>query len=108
MVNADNGLQAELDPQAWSAEQAFRASRRAERARRGVRAAQRAAAASVDGSADSHERAANAYAEAAEHGDRRKDDCLEHAARHREFAQEDRQIADRWRRRAATDLMAYP
>jgi hypothetical protein len=82
------------------AEQAFRASQRAELARRDVRAAQRSAAASLDGSADSHERTANAYAEAAERGDRRKDDCLEHAARHRAFAQEDRQMAERLRRMA--------
>ena len=100
LVNADNGLLAQPDRPPWTAEEAFVAIQRAEQARRQMRAAQRSAANSMDDSAASRERTAKAYEEAAEHRDLRDDEYLEHAARHREFAREDRLMPERLRRMA--------
>jgi hypothetical protein len=100
MVDADNGRLAQPDRRPWGADEAVRAVHRAEQARRQVNAAQRAAADSLDASAASHERTAKAYQESAEHRDRRDDEYLDHAARHRSFAEEDRRMATRLRRMA--------
>jgi hypothetical protein len=54
----------------------------------------------MDKSADSHERTAKAYEEAAEHSVLSKDEYLRHAARHRDYAREDRRMAERLRRMA--------
>ncbi|WP_082974968.1 hypothetical protein [Mycobacterium sp. 1245805.9] len=54
----------------------------------------------MDKSADSHERTAKAYEEAAEHSVFSKDEYRKHAARHRDFAREDRRMAKRLRRMA--------
>jgi hypothetical protein len=111
MVNPYNGLLAQPDGRPWGAEAASRAIQRADRARRQAEAAQRAAAASLDGSAASHERTARAYQAAAEHRERRDDESLEHAAWHREFAEEDRRMAERLRRMAdinSIDDVAMP
>jgi hypothetical protein len=107
MVSADNGLQAEPDLQVWGANDALRTGQRAERAWRLARAAQRSAARSFDHSADSHERTADAYEEAVKHGGRQGDECRQHAARHREFAREDRLMARRLRRMADTGPMGF-
>jgi hypothetical protein len=111
MVDEFYGLMAEPDRRVWGAEQAFHAVRRAEQARQLARAAQRSAAHSLDNSADSHERTANAYDQAAEHRALREDEYREHAARHREFAEEDRRMAERLRRMAdvgPTGFMSDP
>ena len=104
MVNSYGGLQAEPDRRPWGAEEAWRAVQRAEQAGRKARASQRSAANSLDHSADSHERTAKVYEDAAEHGGLRKDEYLQHAARHREFAHEDRQMAERMRQLAGPSL----
>ncbi|ORW85279.1 hypothetical protein AWB92_27730 [Mycobacterium sp. IEC1808] len=107
MVNVDNGLQAQSGPEAWGAEDALRAGRRAEQARRLARAAQRSAASSLDISADSHERTANAYDEAARRDGRRADEWRGRAVRHREYAAEDRRMAQRLRRMAESDPWGF-
>lgn len=107
MTSADNGLQAEPDLQVWGAEDAFRSGQRAESAWLLARAAQRSAATSLDHSADSHERTAHAYDEAAGHEGRHCDECREHAAIHRAFAREDRRMAERLRQMAEAGPMGF-
>ncbi len=81
---------------------------RVERARRMAITAQRSAAASLSKSAEAHERMAKSYEERAEHGlfrdnvDREED--LDHAARHQQFAHEDRRMAQRSRGSAEMHL----
>lgn len=70
----------------------FRASQQVEQLRR-TKMAQRSAAESFEKSADSHDRAARSYEKLAELGE--GNEYLQRAARHREFAQEDRRIAKR-------------
>ncbi len=107
MLSADNGLQAEPDLQVWSAQDALRAGERAAHAWLLARAAQRSAANSLDNSADSHERTANAYDETAERNTVGGDEYRQHAAIHREFAREDRQMAQRLRHMADVGPMGF-
>src|SRR6516162_3071148 len=97
MVYPDFGMQIEGDAQLRAAQRAFHASERAERARRDAHSAQRSAAGSFDKSADSHERTAKAFEEAAEHCATGKDGYRQQAAHQREFAVEDRRMAQRLR-----------
>jgi hypothetical protein len=90
----------EGDPYRRIAERAFGVDQYIERVRQKATAAQRSAAASMRKSAESQDRIAKMYQDRAEHGlfhadalDR--DDDLEHAARHRQFAQDDRRMAER-------------
>jgi len=88
----------ERDPYRRIAEQASEVNRRVERARQMANAAQRSAAASMRKSAESQDRIANMYQERAEHGLFHDDavdhdDDLDRAARHRQFAQDDRRMA---------------
>ncbi len=92
-------MAAEDNPDLLIAEQAFHASRRVERVRRQTKAAQRSAADSFDKSADSHDRTARSYEKLAALTAGGTEN-LERAARHREFAEEDRGIAERLRRMA--------
>lgn len=71
---------------------------RIQNTRQRTKVAQRCAAQSFDKSACSHDRTAKSYEEMAELGEGNQ--YLERAARHREFAHEDRRIADRLRRMA--------
>lgn len=107
MNSAENGLQAAPDLQVWVADDAFRTGQRAERAWLLARAAQRSAAKSLDDSADSHERTADAYDEAVKHGGRQWDGYGEHAAIHRAFALEDRRMAQRLRQMADVGPMGF-
>jgi hypothetical protein len=103
MVYPSSGHEAEPVHQPWSAEAASRIGMRAEQAFLRARAAQRSAVTSLDQSANSQDRTAKAFEDAAE-GERReprRDKYLAYAARHREFAQEDRAMADRLRRIAS-------
>ena len=86
------------------AEEVCRIDQRVETARRQAGQAQLAAAQAVDKSADCHDRAARSYEQLAEGGGR-GDEYLEHAAVHREFAQEDRRMAQRLRQDAESDLL---
>jgi len=76
----------------------LRASQQVEQLRRQTKLAQRSAAESFEKSADSHDRIAKSYEKLAELGE--GDEYVERAARHRAFAHEDRQIAERLRRMA--------
>jgi hypothetical protein len=84
-----------LDPHLQGAEEAFRFGERAERLQQEVRKSQRSAAESFEKCAASHEKTADSYVKLAEFGE--GDEYLRHAARHRAFAQEDREIAERLR-----------
>ncbi len=68
-----------------------------ERARKGAVAAQRSAAESLRKSAESQDRIANMYQDRAESASFHDDD-VDHAARHRNFAREDRMMSERARR----------
>ena len=88
---------------AWVVEQAFRSGQRAERVRGRVRAAQHQKIRSKSGAC------AKVYEEAAElrdPGDR--EECQEHAARHRAFAQNDHRMAQQLRQMAESDPTANP
>jgi hypothetical protein len=61
----------------------------------------------MERSAASQDRVAKAYEEVAAHNQRR-DEYLKHAARHREFAQEDRLMAEGLRRMAESDWTGNP
>ena len=100
MANAENGVPANPYPHVWGAEEAFRTGQRAEQARRDASSAQRSAAHSLDNSAASHDRTAKAYEEAAKHSVLAEDEYRQHAARHREYARDDRLMAVRLRRMA--------
>lgn len=104
MVYPGVGPGAESVPQPWAAEQAFRAGARAEQAFRRARAAQRAAAISLDHSAASQDRTAQAFEGLAERErcDRQRDQYLAYAARHRASARDDREMACRLRQTATT------
>jgi hypothetical protein len=91
----------------FAVQQVFLCGERIDRALRQLRAAQRSAADSLARSAASHERTAQSYLGAAEKSDRRAE-YLQHAALHREFAQEDRRMADRLRRMAEGDPTGRP
>lgn len=79
-------------------EYASHAEQQVEQARQQTKVAQRSAADSFEKSAGSHDRIAGSYEKLAELGE--GDEYLERAARHRAFAHEDRQIAERLRRMA--------
>lgn len=100
MSRSDGNLEATPDVELRAAmEDASRVGGRVEQVRRQTKAAQRSAAESFDQSADCHDRTATSYerlAEARVCGD----DYRGHAARHREFAREDRRLAARLRRMA--------
>jgi len=94
---------------AWVVEQAFRSGQRAERVRGRVRAALRSAADSIEKSAVSQERCAKVYEEAAELRDPcDREECQEHAARHRAFALDDHRMAQQLRQMAESDPTANP
>ncbi len=98
MAEADSSLENDLDPHVrFKAERALLEGQQAEQVRQRTKVAQRSAAEGLDKSADSHDRAALSYEQLAETGD---DGASDHAARHREFAEEDRRIADQLRRMA--------
>jgi hypothetical protein len=86
----------EPDPNMRLAEQAVHAGARADQALQQAKAAQRSAADSLQRSAESHERTAVSYELAAERSDQ-QGMYLQHAARHRAYANEDRQMAERLR-----------
>ena len=81
--------------QLWLSGDAFRVVEQAERVRQQVRAAQRVTAHQLNTSADSHDRTARSYEDLAKHAAHRdrRDVYLQHAARHRKFAEEDRRMA---------------
>jgi hypothetical protein len=102
-ARSDRGLDCRL------AEQATEVDQRIERARQNVNAAQRSAAASMRKSAESQDRVARMYEERAKHGLYQDDavdhdDDLDHAARHRQFAEDDRWMAERARQSADEHL----
>jgi hypothetical protein len=86
----------EPDPHARLAEQAVHAVQRADQALLQATAAQRSAADSLQRSAESHERTAISYELAAERSGQELI-YLQHAARHRAYADEDRRMAERLR-----------
>jgi hypothetical protein len=94
MDGTDSSPDAKSNPHLQAVAELFRI----EQALQQTKAAQRSAAESFEKSADSHDRAAKSYEKLAELGE--GDEYLERAARHRGFAQEDRQIAERLRRMA--------
>ena len=108
MTHANGGAQSDRGLDRRVAEQATEVDQRIERARRTVNAAQRSAAASMRRSAESQDRIATMYQERAEHGLHDDavdhDDDLDHAARHRQFAQDDRRMAERARQSADKHL----
>jgi hypothetical protein len=93
MAHTHDGQKAVRDPHFWE---------RVQQVRRQMKASQRSAADSVEKSADSHDRAAKSYEKLAECSVR--DEYLEHAARHRAFAQEDRRMAEQLRSMAVKGL----
>lgn len=79
-------------------EEAIRAGQRAAEALRKAKGAQRSAAESLGRSAEAHDRTAEAYEDAADHCvGLEQDEFRARAARHRGFAREDRQIAQKMR-----------
>ena len=99
MAHRDSNLEAKPERDLKAAvEHTFRLVQQVEQMRQRTKAAQRSAAESFEKSADSHDRTAKSYEKLAELGE--GDEYLERAARHRGFAQEDRQIAERLRRMA--------
>ena len=99
MTQEDDRQGSEGGPYLRIAEQAFRVVQQTERVAREARAAQRSAADSIDRSADSHDRTAKSYEELAKLSPV-GNEYATHAARHREFAQEDCQMAERLRQMA--------
>jgi hypothetical protein len=79
-------------------EYVLRASQQIQQMRRQTKVAQRAAAESFEKSAGTHDRIVSSYEKLAEFGE--GEQYLERATRHREFAHEDRRIAERLRRMA--------
>jgi hypothetical protein len=102
VAQTSSGQEAESGRHLWGLEDAIRVSEEADRVRQLVKATQRAAADSLHKSAVSQDRTAKSYEDLAEHSGR-PNDYLEHAARHREFAEEDRRMAGRLRRMADSD-----
>lgn len=88
------------------AEEVFRAGQRIKKVRRQTKDGQRAAADSFDRSADSHDRAASSYERLAAQPNGRHDEYLKHATRHREYAREDRRMAQQLRLLAESAVMA--
>ena len=76
------------------------ALRIARRLRRDVPRALQAAANSFQKTAESHERTAKSFEQVAAVS-KHRDECLEHAGRHRHFAREDRLLAEQLREWAA-------
>ena len=81
-------------------EYVFRTSQQVEQVWRQTKDSQRSAAESFAKSADSHDRTAKSYEKLAELRVGGEYEYRKHAARHRYFAQEDRQIAERLPRMA--------
>jgi urocanate hydratase len=102
MADAAKAVVAECDAHWRATEEAAYVARRAEGLRQQVRAAQRSAADSLDRSAVSQDRAARIYEQLADNRER-GDEYSEHAARHRQFAREDRVMAQRLREMAESD-----
>jgi hypothetical protein len=98
MTIHSDGHEDEIDPQEAADHMATFDGRRLETMRQAARESQRSAAASFDRSADSHDAVARSYEQSARAD--RPDDHGWHAARHREFASEDRDIAERLRQMA--------
>jgi hypothetical protein len=99
MTRSDGDLEVAPVLQVRAAADASRVRRRVEQIRLHTKEAQRSAACSFEQSADCHDRTAASYdrlAEATHCGENYR----EHAARHREFAEEDRRLAVRLRRMA--------
>lgn len=96
MTHIQSRIYGEDDSSREVTEQIFRVAQRVETMRRQAGEAQQAAADSFDKSADSHDRTASSYEKLANRATY-QNDYLEHAARHRDYAQEDHRIAQRLR-----------
>lgn len=99
MTGSDGSIEATPDLQARAAADASRNDERVQQVRLHTKQAQRSAARSFEQSADCHDRTAASYenlAAATHQGDEYRDN----AARHREFAREDRRLAVLLRRMA--------
>lgn len=106
-IDTESGHEDELDPDHRADDLASHASQRVETMRRAVKKAQRSAAASFERTADCQDGAASTYEQVAR-SSAWPDDYGKHAARHREFAQEDREIAQRLRHMAQGDSAGDP
>lgn len=101
MNHTYSSLGGEPDPHLQAAgEHVFRLSQRVEQTRRQTKIAQRSAAESFEKSAASHDRTARSYEKLAELRECGGAEYRQHAARHLEFAHEDRRIAEQLRRMA--------
>jgi uncharacterized membrane-anchored protein YhcB (DUF1043 family) len=99
MANTHSGFAADFDPHLASpGAEVLQVNLQVKQARRGARDAQRSAAKSFDRSAEMQDAIAQAYETFDEHS--AHDDYRWHAERHRDFAQEDRRIAERLREMA--------
>jgi hypothetical protein len=99
MTRSDGTAEAAPGWPEGAAAAARRAGQRIERARLQTQTTQRSVARSFERSADCHDRTAASYERLAE-GTLGGDAYREHAARHREFAQEDRRLAASMRQMA--------
>ena len=102
MTHVGGDEQPDRDVDRRLAEKASEAEQRAERARENASAAQRSAAASLRKSAECQERIARLYVDRAEESI--FDDDSEHAARHEQYARDDRAMAERLRQSADAHL----
>ena len=99
MAHTHTGFAADFDPHLASpGAEVLRVELQVEQARRRARAAERSAAESFHRSAAMQDEIAQAYETFDEHS--AHDDYRWHAERHRDFAQEDRRIAERLREMA--------
>ena len=96
MARVESGLEAKSGPQLLAIEKAIRLGQEVEQVRTRTKRGQRSAAESIEKSAVYHDRAAASYEKLAIFSE-----CgtgyLDHATRHREFAREDRRMAQRLR-----------
>ena len=109
MTLANGDAQLDCGLESRIAEQVAEVGERVERVRQEANAAQRSAAASMRKSAASQDRIAKMYQERAGHGLFRddaveRDHDLDHAARHRQFAEDDRRMAERSRQKPASAI----
>ena len=108
MTQREDGRGADAgSPLATVEERVLRAARRAAQARQGAAHAQRSAADSMQRSAESQERIARAYEEAAASSGHR-DEYLERASRHRDFARDDHLMARELRQLADAEWTDHP
>jgi hypothetical protein len=105
MTHTNGDAQSDVGLDRRIAELVAEVGQRIEWARHKANAAQQSAAASMRKSAESQDRIAKMYEERAEHGLLHDDvvehdDDLDHAARHRQFAKDDRRMAERLQQNA--------